>query len=153
MQTNTRCHSNSGFLPVSSRRIMSSRRLVPPVVAMTLTPPRCLLIWMQIWLTCSASSRVGTMTMAEKHQHPIRNYETFQCGYKPLERREREKWTEEKPRLEMNSVNRNRKVKMEINKEGRFRTSKGFTQRSGRSRISPCMWSFFRSILSRSGMR
>ncbi|TNN44450.1 hypothetical protein EYF80_045338 [Liparis tanakae] len=51
-------YGHGGFLPVSSRRMMSSRRLVPPVVAMTLTPPRCLLIWMEIWLTCRASSRV-----------------------------------------------------------------------------------------------
>lgn len=54
-------------LPVSSSLIMSSRRLVPPVVAMTLTPPMCLLTWMQIWLTWRASSLVGTMTTAAKH--------------------------------------------------------------------------------------
>lgn len=47
---------------------MSSRRLVPPVVAMTLTPPRCLAIWMEIWLTCRASSRVGTKTSAGKEK-------------------------------------------------------------------------------------
>lgn len=35
-------------LPVSSSRIMSSRRLVPPVVAITLAPPICLLTWIQI---------------------------------------------------------------------------------------------------------
>lgn len=52
------------ILPVSSRRMMSSRRFVPPVVAMTLTPPRCLAIWMEIWLTCRANSRVGTKTSA-----------------------------------------------------------------------------------------
>lgn len=55
-------------LPVSSRRMISSRRLVPPVVAMTLTPPRCLLIWILIWLTCRANSRVGTITMAAGKQ-------------------------------------------------------------------------------------
>ncbi len=57
-------------LPVSSSLMMSSRRLVPPVVAITFTPPMCLLTWIHIWLTCRASSLVGTMTKAgktEKH--------------------------------------------------------------------------------------
>lgn len=53
-------------LPVSSSLMMSSRRLVPPVVAITFTPPMCLLTWIHIWLTCRASSLVGTMTNAEK---------------------------------------------------------------------------------------
>lgn len=56
----------SSSLPVSSSLMMSSRRLVPPVVAITFTPPMCLLTWMQIWLTCRASSLVGTMTKAGK---------------------------------------------------------------------------------------
>lgn len=47
---------------------MSSLKLVPPVVAMTFTPPRCLLIWILIWLTCRASSLVGTKTMAASRQ-------------------------------------------------------------------------------------
>ena len=58
----------AGQLPVSSRRMMSSLKLVPPVVAMTLTPPRCLLSWMLIWLICRANSLVGTMTMAGLRQ-------------------------------------------------------------------------------------
>lgn len=52
-------------LPVSSSLMMSSRRFVPPVVAITFTPPMCLLTWIHIWLTCRASSLVGTMTNAE----------------------------------------------------------------------------------------
>lgn len=62
-------------LPVSSSLMMSSRRLVPPVVAITFTPPMCLLTWIHIWLTCRASSLVGTMTKAERsrrHVHTIR---------------------------------------------------------------------------------
>lgn len=55
-------------LPVSSRRMMSSLRLVPPVVAMTFTPPMCLLMLMHIWLICRASSRVGTITMAKSER-------------------------------------------------------------------------------------
>lgn len=54
--------------PVSSRRMMSSFRLVPPVVAMTFTPPMCLLMLIQIWLTCRANSRVGTITMARERE-------------------------------------------------------------------------------------
>lgn len=53
-------------LPISSRRMMSSLRLVPPVVAMTFTPPICLLMSIHIWLICRANSRVGTITMAKK---------------------------------------------------------------------------------------
>lgn len=58
------CDNTNPFVPVSSRRMMSSLKLVPPVVAMTLTPPRCLATWMLIWLTCKANSLVGTITMA-----------------------------------------------------------------------------------------
>lgn len=56
-------------LPVSSSLMMSSRRFVPPVVAITLTPPMCLLTWIHIWLTCRASSLVGTMTKAEQRRN------------------------------------------------------------------------------------
>lgn len=55
-------------LPISSRRMMSSFRLVPPVVAMTFTPPMCLLMLIQFWLTCRANSRVGTSTMAREQE-------------------------------------------------------------------------------------
>lgn len=55
-------------VPVSSSRMISSLKLVPPVVAMTFTPPRCLLSWILIWLTCRASSLVGTKTMAASTQ-------------------------------------------------------------------------------------
>ena len=67
LQTASQLVSNH-FLPVSSSLIMSSRKLVPPVVAITLAPPMCLLTWMQIWLTCRASSLVGTITIAGKYQ-------------------------------------------------------------------------------------
>lgn len=44
--------------------IMSSRRLVPPVVTMTLTS-MCFASSIQIWLVWRANSRVGTITRAE----------------------------------------------------------------------------------------
>lgn len=66
---------------------MSSRRLVPPVVAITFTPPMCLLTWMQIWLICRASSLVGTMTSAErvKERSPLNYISHSQCSI-PVER-------------------------------------------------------------------
>ena len=50
---------NHDMHDLQCRRMMSSRRLVPPVVTMTSTP-RCLPSSLQTWLVCRASSRVGT---------------------------------------------------------------------------------------------
>ena len=52
---------------VSARRMMSSRRLVPPVVAITSTA-MCLPSSLHTWLVCRASSRVGTRIMAARQE-------------------------------------------------------------------------------------
>ena len=52
-------------LPGSYSLIMSSLRLVPPVVTITLAPI-CFDNSINIWLVCKANSLVGTMHIAEK---------------------------------------------------------------------------------------
>ena len=53
-----------GLSPVSSSLMMSSLRLVPPVVTMTRVF-MCLPRSLQSWEVCRASSRVGSITIAE----------------------------------------------------------------------------------------
>ena len=53
-----------GLSPVSSSLMMSSLRLVPPVVTMTRVL-MCLPRSLQSWEVCRASSRVGSITIAE----------------------------------------------------------------------------------------
>ncbi len=78
---------NCRGLPVSSSLMMSSRRFVPPVVAITFTPPMCLLTWIHIWLTCRASSLVGTMTKAgentNKQKKKIDTWQSVHTFIKP----------------------------------------------------------------------
>lgn len=73
------------FLPVViTSLIMSSRKLVPPVVAITLAPPMCLLTWCKFDWTCRASSLVGTITIAGKYQQTEKGEEGEKLYFKSL---------------------------------------------------------------------
>ena len=60
----TSTHTGQCHKPVSSNLMISSRRLVPPVVTITLAD-MCLPSSMHVCEVCRANSRVGTTTRAD----------------------------------------------------------------------------------------